>query len=104
MKLLGEHMNDHVFDFFTRHGAQGVTRRSSPNATETAGSPASKGPLGAAKKSAGKKAKQKCQRQIGQCTTFYTTVCQGNADCLAKAERCCPELVDCDLLGFLTCQ
>jgi hypothetical protein len=44
-----------------------------------------------------------CKKQVGQCTDFFEAACQGNPDCLATVDRCCPTLGSCDLAGFFEC-
>lgn len=106
-----ELMNDNSFDTLTRHAAGRVSRRASLLALGTAGVAALAGPIsGEAKKqkrkqkqSVGKKARQKCQQQVGQCVDFLTPICVGDVTCLAKVQRCCAVVGNCDPVGLFTC-
>jgi hypothetical protein len=100
-------MNDLTFDTLIRHVARRASRRTSLMTLGTAGLATLASPLGtvAKKKRAGKKAKQKCQRQVGQCTTFLLSqLCgENNPECLALVDRCCALAGNCDPVGFLNC-
>jgi hypothetical protein len=92
-------MNDMSFDL--------LTRRASFMALGTAGLVAAVvNPIAAEAKR--KKTKKKwdvnklCKKQVGSCTTLVTSLCAGQADCLALF-GCCPILGSCDITGFLTC-
>jgi hypothetical protein len=57
-----------------------------------------------------KKAKQKCQSQVGQCTASYTVFCDNITDnpvdlqeCVDSYRPCCEFLADCDAGAFLNC-
>jgi hypothetical protein len=100
-------MNDLSFDALARHAAGRVSRRASLMTVGAAGVATLVRPLSSeAKKkgkSAGKKAKQKCQKQTGQCTTFLNPICAGDPTCLAKAQECCGFAGSCDVNGFFDC-
>lgn len=98
----------------TRGGFQGditfdaLTRRTSLAALGTSGLAALLGPLGTdvkknKSKKANKKAKKKCQAQVGRCLTFFDVDCEGDPDCLADAQLCCPITSSCDIVAFFTC-
>lgn len=55
------------------------------------------------KQSNGKRARQKCQQQVGQCVDFLTPICVGNLACLADLRRCCAVVGNCDPVGLFTC-
>ncbi len=99
-------MNHVTFDTLTRHAARRVSRRASLIMLGTAGPAAFASPTSTEAKnkktSAGKKARQKCQEQVGQCTTFLTpSSC--DSDCLAVIQRCCAFVGSCDIAGFVLC-
>jgi hypothetical protein len=100
-----ELMNDLPFDTLTRHAARRASRRASLMTLGKAGLAALASPLStvAKKKRAGKKAKQKCQRQVGQCTTFLLPLCGEDPDCLTFAQQCCALTGNCDPVGFINC-
>jgi hypothetical protein len=50
-----------------------------------------------------KKAKQRCQRQEGQCNAVVGPLCGDNAACLVQTQACCGLLAACDADGFFTC-
>jgi hypothetical protein len=59
-----------------------------------------------AKKSAAKKARKKCKRQVGQCTAFFDELCE-ELECPAEQleiiRRCCASFQSCNVGGFLEC-
>ncbi|MGH2614508.1 MAG: hypothetical protein ACRDJC_04665 [Thermomicrobiales bacterium] len=92
----------------TRRTAEAVSRR---NSLLTLGGAALAAglvpPLGSeAKKSAAKKAKKKCKRQVGQCTAFFNELCEEvecSAEQLEIVRRCCASFQSCNAGGFLEC-
>lgn len=100
-------MNNLSFDTFTRHAAGRVSRRASLAPLGTVGLAALASPISTEakkqKKGAGKKAKQKCQKQVGQCTTFLDPLCEDDPDCLALVQECCAFAGSCDVDGFFDC-
>src|SRR5215213_3649375 len=46
--------------------------------------------------------KKLCKKQPAQCTASLTPVCQGSAECIAKAQLCCASFRSCDPAGFLS--
>lgn len=91
----------------TRQAFETLTRRASLAALGAAGL-ASLGPtnLASAKK---KKTKKKgginklCKKQVGQCFSIFAPPCAGDPICLARVERCCPEVGTCDFSGLVEC-
>jgi hypothetical protein len=55
------------------------------------------------KQTVGEKAKQKCLQQVDQCNEFFSVGCAGDVDCQTSAQRCCPVVGTCDVVGFFTC-
>jgi hypothetical protein len=101
-------MNDLSFGTLVRRAVGRVSRRASLMTLGMAGLAALASPLSTVakkrKKSAGKKARQKCQKQRGQCTTFLLPICAGgSADCVVRVQRCCALAGNCDPVGFFTC-
>jgi hypothetical protein len=97
-------MNDVSFDTLTRHasrlslGADGLTGPATLPTPVTANAKKRN-----ASKKANKKAKQKCQSQVGQCVSNMAPFCTGNPACLAKVELCCAFFGSCDLSGWTVC-
>jgi hypothetical protein len=95
-----ELMNNVSFDTLTRHasrlslGAAGLTSLAAQPTPVIAD---------AKKRNANKKAKQKCQSQVGQCVSNTASLCNGDAACLAKTELCCAFFGSCDLPGWIAC-
>jgi hypothetical protein len=52
---------------------------------------------------AGKKAKRKCKRQVGQCRAAWEDLCMGNPNCESDFFACCQPLARCDVAAYLTC-
>jgi hypothetical protein len=102
-------MNDRYVALLTRYAAGRVSRRASLLTLGTVGVAALTGPTVTEarkkkrKQSAGEKARQKCQKQVGQCVAFLTPTCDGDLDCQAQVRRCCPEVGTCDVVGLFTC-
>ena len=46
---------------------------------------------------------QQCQNQLIQCTTVLAGRCNGDPQCLAVLQRCCPALGTCDTTAFFAC-
>jgi hypothetical protein len=103
--------NAFTFDLVARAAATGVSRRASLLTLGAAGLTALAVPsLAGAKKNkkntTKKKAKQKCQKQEGQCVVSVLTLCEGNPDpdaCAAQVEACCQFTASCDIVGFFNC-
>jgi len=55
------------------------------------------------KQTVGEKAKQKCLQQVEQCIASLSPDCDGNVDCQALVQRCCPVVGTCDVVGFFSC-
>ncbi len=51
----------------------------------------------------GKKARNKCQQQVGQCQHAFVDLCEDEEDCLAISEACCPLLGGCNAGAFVDC-
>jgi hypothetical protein len=54
------------------------------------------------KKSASKKAKQKCQKQAGQCMATFASLTD-DPSALAQVKGCCALAGNCDIVGFYYC-
>jgi hypothetical protein len=97
-------MKDVSFDTLTRHasrlslGTAGLTGLAAQPNPVTADSKKRNG-----NKKANKKAKRKCQSQVGQCVSNMASVCNGDPACLAKSELCCAFFGNCDLSAWLVC-
>lgn len=95
-------MNDLTFDH--------LTRRTSLTALGAAGvvgllghAPATSAKQSASKK-AKKKARKKCENQVDQCIGSANLLCEdGDEDCRLSLVACCPELDDCNFIGFFGC-
>ena len=46
--------------------------------------------------------KKKCKRQVGQCRTFWTGLCQGDPDCVPLID-CCDSFASCNTEAALSC-
>jgi hypothetical protein len=92
-------MNDRSFD--------ALTRRASLVTLGAAGLATLAGSLtGYAKNNrtnTNRKAKKKCKRQAGQCTSVVTEACEGDPDCLERLLACCEPTGRCAIVGFLDC-
>lgn len=44
-----------------------------------------------------------CEGQTQECLTLISADCNGDAQCLARGQQCCPFLDTCDFSGLLTC-
>jgi hypothetical protein len=88
-------MENGTFDALTRRaslvtlGAVGLTALASSTAAD-------------ARSTTKKKAKKKCQQQVGQCTTYITGVC-ANQECPPGLTACCDPLGVCDFTGYVDC-
>jgi hypothetical protein len=88
-------MNNATFDALSRRaslvtlGAAGLAALADPVVAD-------------AKNTAKKKARKKCQQQVGQCTAFLAEQCDGDPSCLAVT-ACCPSLGNCDVAAFFAC-
>jgi len=85
-----------------------LTRRGSLLTAGAAGLAALANPISAgakqnARKRTARKARRKCKQQVGECLAFFEVGCEGDFECLALAEACCPDFGRCDPGGFLTC-
>lgn len=92
----------------TRGAAEAVSRR---NSLLTLGGAALASGLARpvdaeAKKSAAKKARKRCKRQVSQCTAFFNELCE-ELECPAEQleiiHRCCVSFQSCNVGGFLEC-
>lgn len=99
-------MNDSTFDAFAHRAAAGISRRRSLITFGGVGVAALAGPMTAQSKKSGKKAKQrckkninqKCQKQVPQCQALVTSL-NGNAAQVA----CCDFLAICDFASLNPC-
>jgi hypothetical protein len=56
-----------------------------------------------AKQSAGKKARKKCKRQVGQCRAAVEAFCERSTFCFDAFSPCCEHLSTCNVTAYLTC-
>jgi hypothetical protein len=78
-------------------GTSGAASRQARSKTATSVRAASK-----AGKKAKKKARQLCQKQVAECQTALTELCNGEPECLADLV-CCDLFGQCDTTGALIC-
>jgi len=50
-----------------------------------------------------KRARRRCKKQVAECITALTPGCNGEPDCLADVQQCCPLLGSCNTTEFLAC-
>jgi hypothetical protein len=50
-----------------------------------------------------KKARKKCQSQVGQCETEVREMCGDYQACVDAQLPCCPTLATCNLVSFFAC-
>lgn len=50
-----------------------------------------------------KKARQKCQSQVGQCEAEVLEICADDQACIDRQLPCCPALATCNLFSFFAC-
>jgi hypothetical protein len=89
------------------HGSfDALTRRASLATLGGVGMTALVHPVSTAAKSknkkSDKKARQKCQTQVEQCTTLVKDACNDDLHCLTQLD-CCEFAGRCDFTGFLNC-
>jgi hypothetical protein len=56
-----------------------------------------------AKPKPGKKAKKRCQKQVGACRVALVDVCDGSDYCEQVLLPCCPKLKTCNAPAFIQC-
>lgn len=107
-------MTSETFDALTRETGIHEDRRTSLKTLGAAALFAAvAGPLSAqAKQSPGKKAKKKCKKQVGQCVSAFTAICEALDEedqdvCFAQVQQtlapCCQSLGNCGAGEFVTC-
>jgi hypothetical protein len=79
-----------------------LTRRAALVTLGVAGLAALASPTANAKSTTKKKAKKKCQQQVGQCATYLTGVCSSR-ECPPELITCCDRLAVCDFARFQAC-
>jgi hypothetical protein len=94
-------------DVMTELQVDALTRRTSVFGLG-AGMLALAGPLAASAKNTKskkikKKARKKCQSQVGQCEAEVREVCGDDQTCVDAQLRCCPTLATCNLFSFFAC-
>jgi hypothetical protein len=97
-------MNGLAFDSLSRFAAAAIPQRaekSEPGMTRLV--PRGSSVTAASKSRCKKRARRRCQEQVESCITGLTSRCNGDPDCVATAQRCCPVLKNCDAKGFITC-
>ena len=96
-------MHETAFDTFARHAGSGHDRRASLKALAAAAMVAALGaPRTAVASKAGKKARQKCQKQVGACKSAFVKACGGDDLCLTLVP-CCNFLRTCNAAGQIKC-
>jgi hypothetical protein len=98
-------MFDHADDALARLVRSSANRRVSLKALGSAGlSTALLAPRTIeAKQSAGKKARKKCRRQVGQCRAAFEAFCERSTFCFEAFSPCCEHLSTCNVTAYLTC-
>ena len=105
-------MNNLAFDALARNAAAAVSRRASLLTLGGAGLVAAMAhPQLAGAGKAGKKAKKKCKKQVGQCRDNFTqhcAVCCSDTEeefdlCFATFAACCEPLAQCNAAATFAC-
>ncbi len=98
-------MHESTFDLLARKASAVQDRRTSLKAVGAAAVVAAAGlaaPRAAEASKAGKKARKRCQQQVGACKSEFEKACEGNETCLSLT-TCCDFLRNCDAAGQIKC-
>jgi hypothetical protein len=98
-------MNLGTSETLTRRIARGCSRRASIMTLGASGFSLLAWPFAteARKQSVAKKARQKCKKQLGQCSTTLAPLCNDDSECLAQVQTCCAIAGTCNAVGWFQC-